>query len=331
VACEDYARRDREARTVRRRLLVLALCAGATLGAYPAHAAAPATGRAAADCTGLPLHTRFPVVDSAGVVDPEPEAYLDADLLLYHAQGGEAVVEVTVTDLGGDDVSSYAKRLFDCWGVGDAKSDNGVLVLVAMTERRVRIELGAGLEGRIADQRLDAAIAGMKASLRAGDVAAALRSAAESVVADLGGTLPDTQASAVPVATKAPGDVTDSTDGSGAGLPQGYAYPRGAEPFAPDDSPGNGTTGFFLLFLLFGIGMPVVRALFRGGAIASDVWGSARPALLHAGRWQDSSPSFSSSSSSSSGSSGSSFSGGSSGPSSFGGGSSGGGGASGSW
>ena len=57
----------------------------------------------------------------------------------------------TVTSLDGMAVEDYATRLFEAWGVGQADKDNGVLVLVAPTEREMRIEVGYGLEGVLPD------------------------------------------------------------------------------------------------------------------------------------------------------------------------------------
>lgn len=329
---------------MRLRLLVLALCAGLAGGG---------TAAAAPGCAGLPKHSRIPVVDAANVVPPEDEAWLAADLLRHHISGHEAIVAVTVPNLGGDDVSSYTKRLFDCWGVGDAQSDNGVLILVAMAERRVRIELGAGLEGRLTDAQLESALDQMVAPLRAGKVGAALRAAAVEVVRDLGGELPDTKANRPGTGTRpttAPGDVQD-TSGDGNALPIDdlpIAIEPGG-PFGPSDGGASGLATLVPVLFVIGIVVSVVRAVIRGagfGSFGGSTWRGGFPhhgagwdsaSLLRGGAWHRSgspSPGFDdggwsggSSFGSSGGSSGSS--GGS--DSSFGGGSSGGGGASGSW
>jgi len=64
---------------------------------------------------------------------------------------GSPVVVVTVKDMGGMTVEDYAHRLFRKWGIGDRDRDNGVLILVALEERKIRIENGYGVEGVLPD------------------------------------------------------------------------------------------------------------------------------------------------------------------------------------
>ena len=67
-------------------------------------------------------------------------------------QGTTAEIAVaTVSSLDGTTVDDYAVRLFKAWGVGQKGRDNGVLVLVAPSERQIRIEVGYGLEGVLPD------------------------------------------------------------------------------------------------------------------------------------------------------------------------------------
>jgi uncharacterized protein len=319
---------------VRIRLLALLLCAGSVLSAAPA---------LAAQCEDLPKHSNFPVADTANVVDPQGEAYLIADLARHQAMGGEAIVAATVQTTGGDDISSYAKRLFDCWGVGDAESDNGILILIAMRERRVRIEVGAGLEGRLGEAELEAALDEMVAPLRRGDVAAGLRAAAVSLVDDLGGRLSDTRNGTNGAGPpRQPGDVKDVVDGTG--LPAGFDPPRDVTPYSPRNAGGSALAALVPIVIVLGVVAKIAGALFRGGGFSGggSTWRGGFPgsgvgfgtaSMFRGGGWHSAGSSgwsgHSSGPSSFGGSSGSS--GGSGGGSSFGGGSSGGGGASGSW
>ena len=66
---------------------------------------------------------------------------------------GTPVVVVTMPDLGGEDYNEYANRLYEAWGIGKKGEDRGVLILVAIKERKMRIEVGYGLEGIIPDGR----------------------------------------------------------------------------------------------------------------------------------------------------------------------------------
>lgn len=313
---------------MRQRLLALALCAGAAFSAVPA----------AASCAGVPKRSNLPVVDAANVIDAQPEAWLTADLMRFRLEGHEAIVAATVTTLGGDDISSYAKRLFDCWGVGDAQSDDGVLILVAMKERRVRVEAGAGLADRLGEQELEEAIEMMVAPLKRGDVAAGLRAAAVSVADDLGGELPDTEAT-VSRPTAVPDQADDVDD---VALPPGFPVDDVGSPFAsPDD--GTGFAGFIPIVIVLGVVASVVKVIARSAFGGGGSWrggfpgyggaGWGAPSMLHHGTWHDPGSSGWSGGSSSGGFSGGSDAGSSGGSSggSFGGGSSGGGGASGSW
>jgi uncharacterized protein len=62
-------------------------------------------------------------------------------------------VIATVSDIGGTTVDDYSNRLFESWKIGKKDKDNGILILVAPNERRVRIEVGYGLEGVLPDAK----------------------------------------------------------------------------------------------------------------------------------------------------------------------------------
>jgi uncharacterized protein len=87
------------------------------------------------------------VNDFANLLDPRVEADLDALLQQTEDKTTAEVAVVTVPTLQGLTVEDYAERLFRRWGIGQEKVDNGVLVLVALAEREMRIEVGYGLEG----------------------------------------------------------------------------------------------------------------------------------------------------------------------------------------
>ena len=91
------------------------------------------------------------VTDLANVIDAVTESELDRRLDDLEQKTSHEVAVVTVTSLGGTTVEDYAERLFKEWGIGQAKQDNGVLVVVAPNEREMRIEVGYGLEGILPD------------------------------------------------------------------------------------------------------------------------------------------------------------------------------------
>ncbi|MFG1182034.1 TPM domain-containing protein [Xanthobacter versatilis] len=91
------------------------------------------------------------VVDDAHVLDAATLAALDARLAAQEAKATDQVVVATIPSLQGTSVEDYANRLFRFWQIGQAKKNNGVLLLVAPSERKVRIEVGYGLEGILTD------------------------------------------------------------------------------------------------------------------------------------------------------------------------------------
>ena len=91
------------------------------------------------------------VNDFASVLTADDRAYLENFLRTLERDTSAEVVVVTVTSLDSLSIEEYAVRLFADWGIGDATKDNGVLLLVAPAERKVRIEVGYGLEGSLPD------------------------------------------------------------------------------------------------------------------------------------------------------------------------------------
>ncbi|WP_241557252.1 TPM domain-containing protein [Croceibacterium ferulae] len=108
-------------------------------------------GATAAVAQDYPARPAGPVLDQANILPPQQEAALDARLREYNARTGRAVVIATVTTLGGEPIETYAVNLFQQWGIGGAKRDQGLLLLVAPAERKVRIEVGYGLTPYVTD------------------------------------------------------------------------------------------------------------------------------------------------------------------------------------
>lgn len=94
-----------------------------------------------------------PVMDTANILQPETEQRLTSILRRLHESGGTQLQVVTVPDLGGAVIEEAALKMAEQYGLGSAKGDNGVLLLVAAQERRIRIEVGQGREGDLPDAR----------------------------------------------------------------------------------------------------------------------------------------------------------------------------------
>src|SRR5579864_8749338 len=91
------------------------------------------------------------VVDQAGVMSADSRSAVEAKLKDLEDKSGIQLVVATVKSLQGSDVESYANQLFRSWKLGETKKNNGVLLLVAPAEHKVRIEVGYGLEGTLTD------------------------------------------------------------------------------------------------------------------------------------------------------------------------------------
>lgn len=91
------------------------------------------------------------VVDAANLLSPEQEAQLTAMSEATEQATGRQLVVATVPDLQGYPIEDYGYRLGRDWKIGQSEADNGIILLVAPTERKVRIEVGYGLEPIMTD------------------------------------------------------------------------------------------------------------------------------------------------------------------------------------
>jgi uncharacterized protein len=91
------------------------------------------------------------VVDQAQILSQATKTRLGAKLEALESKSGIQFVVATVPSLGGRDIENYANDLFRKWKLGDVKKNDGVLLLIAPNERKVRIEVGYGLEGLLTD------------------------------------------------------------------------------------------------------------------------------------------------------------------------------------
>jgi uncharacterized protein len=91
------------------------------------------------------------VVDDANILSPETRANLTAILQRHEQATGEQVVVVTLPSLQGYSIEDFGYQLGRYWGIGQKDKNTGALLIVAPNERKVRIEVGYGLEGRLTD------------------------------------------------------------------------------------------------------------------------------------------------------------------------------------
>ena len=91
------------------------------------------------------------VADNADVLDAQTERKLDDLINVVKQKTGAEIAVVTVRNLGGYSVEDFANALFNRWGVGRKSDDDGVLILAAIADRKLRIEIGDGAESTITD------------------------------------------------------------------------------------------------------------------------------------------------------------------------------------
>jgi len=91
------------------------------------------------------------IVDQANIISADARSAIEPKLADLEAKSGIQLVVATVNSLEGQEIEPYANELFRAWKLGEKAKNNGVLLLVAPKERRVRIEVGYGLEGTLTD------------------------------------------------------------------------------------------------------------------------------------------------------------------------------------
>lgn len=111
------------------------------------------SGPAAAQASNQPTFPALTgrVVDQAQLLSPEAETALTAKLEALERDTSDQLVVVTVDSLQDREIEEYGYQLGRAWGIGQAEDDNGVLLIVAPEERKVRIEVGYGLEPVLTD------------------------------------------------------------------------------------------------------------------------------------------------------------------------------------
>lgn len=145
---------------------------------------------ARADFT-FPVFSNY-VVDQAGVIPPADEQALIAKLKAFQERTGHQFAVATVASLQGTSVEDYGNRLFRDWKLGDKERNDGALLLVAPNERKVRIEVGYGLEGDLTDavSRLIIENA-ILPRFKAGDIPGGISRGADDVMAVFSGQAED--------------------------------------------------------------------------------------------------------------------------------------------
>jgi uncharacterized protein len=184
------------------------------------------------------------VNDDAEILRPEVRQRIEERLAAHEGRTGNQVVVLTVPTLDGESVDQYAGEVFETWGLGQRGRDNGVLLVVVPQDRRMRIEVGYGLEDVLTDLKAGRIIRNVIAPLfQAEDFDGGIEAGIGAILTTLeGGEVPDLE-------VRAPAPTKTSSDSffEGPDLPIAERILLGAFIF-----------GIIGLFTIIGIGTPGV-------------------------------------------------------------------------
>lgn len=128
------------------------------------------------------------IVDQAGILQASTRAGLQSKLKDLEDKSGIQIVVATVKSLDGSDVETYANGLFRAWKLGDVKKNNGVLFLVAPNDRKMRVEVGYGLESVLTDALTKVILTSAVApKFKTGDYNAGVERGVEGIIEVLSG------------------------------------------------------------------------------------------------------------------------------------------------
>jgi uncharacterized protein len=122
------------------------------------------------------------VNDDAGLISPEAEARIAAKLEALENDTGAQVAVLTIVSLEGEALEDYSLRVAETWGLGRAEQDDGALLLIAKNDRKMRLEVGYGLEPVLSDvlsRRILDQI--LRPAFRAGDFDGGIERAVDAV------------------------------------------------------------------------------------------------------------------------------------------------------
>lgn len=141
-----------------------------------------ATGSLRAELVAVPA-LQHRVTDLTQTLSPEQQSALETRLADFEQQKGSQIAVLIVPTTAPEAIEQYSIRVVDTWKLGREKQDDGVLVLVAKDDRKMRIEVGYGLEGAIPDiyaKRIISEI--MVPSFRQGDFYGGINHAVEQII-----------------------------------------------------------------------------------------------------------------------------------------------------
>lgn len=211
------------------------------------------------------------VVDEADLLSPEQETQITQQLEALEEQSQRQLVVATIPDLQGYDIADYGYQLGRAWGIGDAERNDGALLIVAPNDRKVRIEVGYGLEPVLTDG-LSALIVQQQIlpRFRDGDMAGGIVAGTNAIVQQL--QLP--QAEAEQIAQQA--NRKRESDGGfpiGALIWFGFIFFFFILPFLRGRGRRRRFGGTMGDIILWEVGSAIARGAVNGSSSGSSGWG----------------------------------------------------------
>ena len=146
-----------------------------------------ATGAAARDVPYLASR----VNDTAGMIPGDGRERLESRLAAFEQKTGTQVAVLTIDTLDGDVLEDYSMRVVETWKLGRKGKDDGILLLIVKNDRKMRIEVGYGLEGTLTDAQSRRILDGViRPQFRAGKFGEGVEAGTEAILATLEGKEP---------------------------------------------------------------------------------------------------------------------------------------------
>lgn len=128
------------------------------------------------------------IADRAEIIDQSSEERISNTLIDYKASTGNEIAILTIKSLEGEDAFDYSFKVASEWGIGSEEANNGVLLFVALEERKIQIQNGRGLEPYLTDLQTNEIIRQkISPEFRAGDYAKGIENGISSIISVIGG------------------------------------------------------------------------------------------------------------------------------------------------
>jgi uncharacterized protein len=145
------------------------------------------------------------VVDEAGMIPADARQRIEQKLAAYEQRTGDQVAVLTVDSLDGEPIEDYSVRVAQTWKLGQKGKDNGVLLLIAKQDRKMRIEVGYGLEPTLTDLKSSRIIDNtIRPDFQKGDFGAGIEHGVDAILTALDGGEVPAQPAAQPEEKGAP-------------------------------------------------------------------------------------------------------------------------------